>query len=423
MVTPEPLATADVVVVGAGIAGICTAFELRQRGFDVAVLEQRFPAFAASGRNPGALWLQVQRGGLELDLARAGLAMYREYADQIGARFDLRTRGGLFFYETDAQRDVLEDYVTDRRAHGLTVEFVSRNQALKHAPLLPSTAIGAVYCAEDAQIDSQRFVRAMAEACTEAGVKRFDNTAVLSTIRRGDTVTGVRTVRGNVHAAGVVWATGAWARDLEPEGIHIPLQTSRMGQIVTQPIDQRPSVVLHGPRGVAFCGALTDLESFRPEIFSAPDPFAGVTSRQSGSVDDPGTDGWDYDDCITHYPDGSLHIGASVDITGSLNPHISMRATQAMIGTAVDRYEEHARSGVTSLWAGLQSTTPDFLPVVAHVDGAYVNVGHTSGVATGPISGRVLAQIIAGESNDFADQLRADRSSLHAPEAESADGR
>jgi glycine/D-amino acid oxidase-like deaminating enzyme len=404
----EPLATADVIVVGAGIAGVCTAFELRHRGFDVAIIEQRFPAFAASGRNPGAVWLQVQRGGTELQLARAGAAMYQEYADRIGTRFDLRTRGGLFFYETDAQHEVLVDYVADRRAHGLTVDFVTRKQALKHAPLLPSTAIGAVYCAEDSQVDSQRFVRAMAEACTEAGVKRFDNTAVLSTIRRGDTVTGVRTVRGDVHGAGVVWATGAWARDLEPEGIAIPLQTARMGQIITQPIDQRPSVVLHGPRGVAFCGALTDLPSFRAELFAAPDPFAGVSTHQP----DDG-DGWTYDDCITHYPDGSLHIGSSVDVTGSLNPHISIRATQAMIGTAIDRYPTHAQSGVTALWAGLQSTTPDGLPVVDRVDGSYVNVGHTSGVATGPISGRILAQLIAGERTDFADELRADRSTLH----------
>ena len=63
MISSEPLATADVVIVGAGIAGLCTAFELRKRGFDVAVVEQRFPAFGGSGRNPGALWLQLQRGG------------------------------------------------------------------------------------------------------------------------------------------------------------------------------------------------------------------------------------------------------------------------------------------------------------------------------------------------------------------------
>ncbi|WP_299561235.1 FAD-binding oxidoreductase [uncultured Mycolicibacterium sp.] len=404
MVASEPLTTADVVVVGAGIAGMCTAFELRKRGFDVAVLEQRFAAFGGSGRNPGAVWLQLQRGGIELDLARAGAALYDEYDAEIGGGFDHRAMGGLFFYETDEQREILADYVADRRAHGLEIDFVSRKEALGYAPLLPSTAIGAVYCAEDRQVDPQRFVRGLAMACTEAGVKRFDNTAVLSTIRRGDAVIGVRTTRGDVYSGGVVWATGAWARDLDPEGIYVPLTTSRMGQIVTQPLDQRPSVIMHGPRGVAACGALKDLPSFRPEAFAPPNPLPGVDGL---AVED-----WDYDDCITHYRDGSLHIGCSVDITGSLNPHISIRATQAMITTTADRYAAYGKFGVTSLWAGLQSNTPDLLPVVDRVDGTYLNVGHTSGMATGPIAGRVLARIIAGEQDEFAEYLRADRSSL-----------
>jgi glycine/D-amino acid oxidase-like deaminating enzyme len=407
VVASEPLATADVIVVGAGIAGMCTAFELRTRGFDVAVLDQRFAAFGGSGRNPGAVWLQLQRGGLELELARAGSALYEDYAARIGGGFDHRSMGGLFFYETDEQQEILADYAVDRRGHGLNVEMISRKAALKHAPLLPSTAIGAVYCVEDAQIDSQRFVRGLATACTEAGVKRFDNTSVLSTIRRGDTIVGVRTTRGEVQGAGVVWATGAWARDLDSEGISIDLTTSRMGQIVTQPISQRPSVVMHGPRGVAACGALTDLPSFRREAFAAPNPLHRHRTGEPPTVQD-----WDYDDSITQYPDGSLHIGSSIDYTGSLNPHISIRATQAMIGLTIDRYEAHSKSGVTSLWAGLQSTTADLLPVVDRVDGAYVNVAHASGMATGPVSGRTLARIIAGESDEFADRLRADRPSL-----------
>jgi glycine/D-amino acid oxidase-like deaminating enzyme len=180
-----------------------------------------------------------------------------------------------------------------------------------------------------------------------------------------------------------------------------------MGQIVTQPISQRPSTVMHGPRGVAACGALSDLPSFRREAFAAPNPLHGLDDLSEADVDD-----WDYDDCITHYQDGSLHIGSSIDVTGSLNPHISIRATQAMIAMTIERYEAYSKFGVTSLWAGLQSTTADLLPVVDRVDGAYVNVGHASGMATGPVSGRTMARMIAGEHDEFADHLRADRPSL-----------
>ena len=97
----DTLATADLVVVGAGIAGVCTAFELRRRGFDVVLVEQRFPAFGASGRGPGAIWLQTRRSGHELNIAAAGKAKYEEYVATIGDVFDYRVDGGLFFFETE----------------------------------------------------------------------------------------------------------------------------------------------------------------------------------------------------------------------------------------------------------------------------------------------------------------------------------
>src|SRR3954464_5015162 len=131
MDSTRPLDSADIVVVGGGIVGLCTAFELRKRGFDVVIVEQRFFAFGATGRNSGSLWLQVRRAGPELDLARRGLERYAAYEAELGPTFEFPRNGALFFYETEAQRAVLEDYVTDRRAAGLEVSFLSPRAALK----------------------------------------------------------------------------------------------------------------------------------------------------------------------------------------------------------------------------------------------------------------------------------------------------
>ena len=398
------LATADLVVVGAGIAGVCTAFELRRRGFDIVLVEQRFPAFGASGRGPGAVWLQTRRTGDELDLAAAGKAKYVEYIDVIGDIFDYRSNGGLFFFETDAQHRVLEQYVDDRRAAGLRVEMLSCTDARNASPLMPDTAIGAVFCADDAQLDSQAFVAAMNTACVREGVRTFENTAVLSTLRNGDAVSGVRTVRGDIHAAGVVWATGAWAQNLRGEGVALAVSTARMGNVMTQPIEQRPSGVLHGPRGVAGCGALTDLPGFDASLFAPP-------STHSADARD-GDGGFDYDDFIAANRRGELYVGGSIDGHGSLNPHISVLATTAMVSTLLERYERFSNFGITGLWAGLTTETPDHLPIVDRVDGVHANVGHAWGMASGPICGQTLAEIIAGEQSRFASALRADRAGL-----------
>ncbi|WP_201325897.1 FAD-dependent oxidoreductase, partial [Burkholderia sp. E168m23] len=56
---------ADVIIVGAGFAGLSTALELAARGASVVVLEREFAGFGASGRNAGYL---AGGQGLEYEL-------------------------------------------------------------------------------------------------------------------------------------------------------------------------------------------------------------------------------------------------------------------------------------------------------------------------------------------------------------------
>ena len=69
---------------------------------------------------------------------------------------------------------------------------------------------------------------------------------------------------------------------------------------------------------------------------------------------------------------------------------------------------------MTGLWAGLGCETPTTSPSSTGPTATYFNVGHAWGVASGPICGQVMAEIIAGEASEFAAGLGADRSSLHA---------
>ncbi|MBB6627592.1 FAD-binding oxidoreductase [Nocardioides sp. KIGAM211] len=400
MSSAETLASADIAVVGAGAAGLCTAWELRRRGFTVAVVEQRFPTYGSSGRNPGCLWIQTRRVGLELALARAGRAKYDDFAAEFGDVFDYRREGGLFFWETEEQGAIMDDYARDRRAAGVEVEVLTHTQAREHTPILPATAIGAVFCAEDAQIDSLGFITAMESACTRAGVQIFRNTTALTTLREGDHAVGVRTVRGVVRASGVVWATGAWASTLKDEGLEVSMSTTRVGQMMMQPVEAQSGGILHGPRGVDGCGALADLPSFEASRFAPP-----ISSR-------PIADGVAYDDTMALNRGGSLYVGHSIDGRGSLNPHISLESTELMVAAGRDRYPRYSGMGVMGLWAGLGTETADGLPIVGRDDGAYLNVAHAWGVASAPVCAQVLAELITGEDSEFAEGLSPQRAAL-----------
>lgn len=380
------LDSSDVVVVGAGIAGITTAYELRLRGYDVVVVEQRFPAYGSSGRSAGSLWLQSCAAGPELELARAGKERYREYVQDIGNTFGYRENGGLFFIESETQRESLEAYVRDRSAVGLKMELLGADEARKAYPLLPSTAVAAAFCPEDAQVDATRFVKALTDAAKRRGVRVYENTSVLTAIRSGDTVVGVRTTRGDVRTPGLVWATGAWSVNLSTEGIELPISTARQGQILTQALPPVEAPLMRGPRGVKWANALSGLPGFStPLTDTNHEPFAV-----------------DYDDTVSQAGEGGLFIGSSIDTEGALNPHIGLAATHAMLSAALERYPEHSGLGIVGLWAGLACWTGDQLPIIDAVDGVYVNVGHAQGVATGPIGGEIMASCVSGEEHRFA---------------------
>jgi len=360
---------------------------LRSRGYDVVVIEQRFPAYGSSGRSAGSLWLQSCAAGPELDLARAGKERYRQYTEEIGNTFGFRENGGLFFTESEEQDDALEAYVHSRGAVGLKMERLKLSEAKEIYPLLPSTAVGVAYCPEDAQVDATAFVRSVTDAAKRRGVRVYENTSVLTTVRHGDTVVGVRTTRGDVRTAGLVWATGAWAVNLTTEGIDLPITTARQGQILTQALPPRDAPLMRGPRGVKWASALAEVPGLGTglPVGRATDSFA-----------------LEFDDTVSQAGEGGLFIGSSLDEPGALNPHIGMAATRAMLDAALERFPEHAALGVVGLWAGLTSWAPDQLPIIDSVDGVYVNVAHSQGVATGPIGGEIMAARISGEEHLFA---------------------
>lgn len=390
------LDSADVIVVGAGIAGITTAYELRSRGYDVVVVEQRFQAYGASGRSTGAIWLQTCSTGLELELARAGRDLYQRYIDELGNTFDYRQNGGLFFFETEEQGALLERYAQDRIAAGLEVTLLDRGAAADLTSLLPATAIGAVYCADDAQVDVSRFVATVAGSCTRTGVRIYEHTSVISTIRQGDAISGVRTPRGDILAPAIVWATGAWAVNLVSEGIELPLTTARQGQILSQTLRPEPAPVMRGPRGVLWARALTGLEGFD----GAPFGELEVSEAAGGLL---------YDDVIAQNSEGALFLGSSVDELGALNPHIGIAATHEMLANVVDRFPQYSSLGVVGLWAGITSWTEDQLPIIDRVDGHYLNVGHARGIATAPVGSQIVASLLSSEPHQFAESLASTR--------------
>src|SRR5262245_5666062 len=112
------MVASDALVIGAGVAGVATAYFLTKAGLKVRLVEARRPAWGASGRNPGFLWLQTKPRGLAMEFSLAGRAFAEELAGQL-PDYGFRSCGGLIAYRDDALAEVAEDFAQDRRSAGL----------------------------------------------------------------------------------------------------------------------------------------------------------------------------------------------------------------------------------------------------------------------------------------------------------------
>ncbi|SAL63537.1 FAD dependent oxidoreductase [Caballeronia arvi] len=123
--TPEFASAADVIVIGAGIVGTSTAYELARRGVSVALVDKGIVGGEQSGRNWG--WVRRQnRDMFELPLAMRSLRRWSELRDEIRIDLGFR-RDGILYASNDAKKSPSGTRGASRRARsGLSVICLAR---------------------------------------------------------------------------------------------------------------------------------------------------------------------------------------------------------------------------------------------------------------------------------------------------------
>jgi glycine/D-amino acid oxidase-like deaminating enzyme/nitrite reductase/ring-hydroxylating ferredoxin subunit len=203
----------DVIVVGAGITGLCTAVLLAQDGRDVVVIEAHDVAALATGTNTGKVSLlqgtrlSTIRSSHSASLVRAyveanrdGQEWVREFAELAGVPYARRT-AFTYAHAADALPAVQAEFDAAREA-GLDVRM-AREGELDAAPF---PTAGAVALDEQLAIDPDAFATALAETFLAAGGTlhtgaRVTKTAVHPTPH-------VVTPAGTVYGDQIVLATG-----------------------------------------------------------------------------------------------------------------------------------------------------------------------------------------------------------------------
>ena len=201
----------DVVVIGGGIIGSCTALELAERGISVLLCEKGQIAGEQSSRNWG--WVRLgMRDPREIPLMQQALHLWQGMDGRIGRKTGY-SRSGIVFGASGARsQGHLDRWLQNVDGMQTGAKLVSGAEL---DALLPGNTDGfdcGLYMPQDGRAEPQWAAPAIAEAARDRGAAIMTNCAVRSLDMQAGRVAGVFTERGRVGCARVVLAGGAWSR-------------------------------------------------------------------------------------------------------------------------------------------------------------------------------------------------------------------
>ncbi len=243
-------ATAEVVVVGAGMVGASAALRLAQAGMRPLVIEANAPAFGASGRLAGMAlaglgghFPRVTRlaraSGARsiLDYTTRSLDLLRALEAELPGGIEWQGVGSVDLALTQEEERHVRHMAEIQAAEGLAVEVVTSDALRDLAPGVDATTVRAAkWTPGDGTVNPFRLVYRSLEAAMQLGAQVVTGVRVEELLVRGGRAAGVRTSHGDVAAGSVLMATNAWTPALVP-WVRQAVTPIREHIIVTEPVD------------------------------------------------------------------------------------------------------------------------------------------------------------------------------------------
>ncbi len=246
-----PASRLMIVVVGAGIVGLCIAYELAKRGAQVHVVEAGDSPAASSWRGAGLLapFSDSESEEEEEFLARA-LGLYQVFVKELHKRTGidpcLRFDGIIEAAYDESEADCLRNRAAVLADRGIHAHWFERDEARGIEPALgPEMLHGASLIEEEGQIDCRYLGRALRAACVDVGVVLEEQTGFVALEADAQRAAGVRTGEKLLPAETVVNAAGAFAGAFHgvPEYARVPVvpaEASLLALAMPQRLLKRP---------------------------------------------------------------------------------------------------------------------------------------------------------------------------------------
>jgi len=353
----------DIIVIGGGINGVCTAFYLAKRGVDVMLLEKSFIAGGPTGLS-SAIVRQHYSNPVTARMALNSLRVWQNFPEVTGAE-QVFTNEVFMIGVRPEDIEGLKANINMQQSVGIKTRFITPEEMREMDPNLDVSGLGGgAFEPESGYCDPAAAASGFAQAAIKHGAEIRTGITVTNLTVLGGRITGVETDRGYISAPGVVIAAGPWTPDiLSKVGISVPIKTARVKVVLYK----KPAELKHH-------GIWAD---FISQIYLRPETGGLMLVGSISPVEET-------EDRVSN-PDG-------------FNQRVELEVISSFAERAAMRYPAMVKSQVHSSYASLYDLTPDWhhvLDAVPGIEGLYICAGTSGhGFKLGPSVGEMMANLV-----------------------------
>lgn len=356
------------IIVGAGILGASTAYQLAKTGADVIVVDRKDKGQATDAA-AGIIcpWLSQRRNQAWYQLAKAGARFYPSLIEELERDGETQTgyaQVGAISIHTEIEKIIkMEKRAHTRKEDAPEIGEITQLTQEETNELFPPLAddFSALHISGAARVDGRALRDSLLRAAQKNGATLVQGNAILQFSDKR--VTGVNVAGHTIVADSVIICAGAWANTLlEPLGVHFQV-TFQKAQIVHL--------------------ELLDTNTDKWPVVMPPS-----------------------DQYLLAFEDQRMVIGATHenDIDG-FDTRITAGGLQEVLNKALDIAPGLGNSTFLEARVGFRPFTPGFLPVIGALpnwEGVFLANGlGASGLTMGPYIGSQLAKLALGQEVDI----------------------
>jgi D-amino-acid dehydrogenase len=425
-VSPDPsnlpdFIKADVVIIGAGVVGLASAYELSLAGAKVVVIDKGDPGYGCSYGNagwitpcfsmplpmPGMLfksigWLTDPESPLYIKpelsmtlfrwllrfllsmnrkqmyasvdaltaISKQSLDIYKKLNQETDKPFSFEQKGLFMAAQSDDGFNYARTEMELVARNGVPGKIMNEDEAREFEPALTQRFKGGVFFPEEAHAEPLQVVQMFAHEAQKLGARIFSKAEVIDFQVGQNAVVAARTTRGLFRADQFVLATGSWSpRVGQTLGLRIPVLGGKGYAIITQPLTPNP---------------------LRPLMLV--EKKVAVTPRSSN---------------------GTLRLAGTLELVNQ-DETFTTRRVEAIVRGAREFMNVPDPIQFLEIWRGLRPCTPDGVPIIGRTrrfPNLLLATGHQMlGLQSAPGSGKLLADLALGRTPDLDPApFRADR--------------